>query len=142
MLARAQDRVSAAGAEIVVGELPPAWIDAPRLADLFEVALDNALQHGRAAAGAALRIDIDGAREGSVVRYRVSDNGAGIEEQYRERVFRVFERLGSGGDGAGTGIGLAIMRRIAESCGGRARIEAAPSGGCRVVFEVPAEEPS
>ena len=41
-----------------------------------------------------------------------------------------------------TGIGLAIMRRIAESCGGRARIEVAHSGGCRVVFELPAEEPS
>ena len=141
LLARAKDRIGAARADISVGELPPAWIDVPRLSDLFEVALDNALQHGgaagAAATGAGLRISIDGAREGSLVRYRVSDNGPGIEEEYRERVFRVFERLSSGG--AGTGIGLAIMRRIAESCGGRAWIEAAPAGGCSIVFELHAE---
>jgi signal transduction histidine kinase len=72
------------------------------------------------------------------VRYRVSDNGPGIEEQYRERVFRAFERLESGG--AGTGIGLAIVRRIAESCGGRAYIDVAQGGGCCVVFELSAKE--
>ena len=145
ILVRMKDRINAAGAETKLGELPPSWIDAPRLTDLFEIALDNALQHGSAkaaaAAGAALRIDIDGTREGSVVCYRVSDNGPGIEEEYRERVFRVFERLGSGGDVGSTGIGLAIMRRIAENCGGHARIEEAPGGGCRVVFELPAEGP-
>jgi signal transduction histidine kinase len=53
-------------------------------------------------------------------------------------VFRAFERLESGGDG--TGIGLAIVRRIAESCGGRAWIEETPGGGCSVRFELAAEE--
>ena len=155
ILARAKDRIGAAGAEITVGELPPAWIDAPRLVDLFEVTLDNALQYGGAESrrwrdgdatavptDAPLKITIDGERDGALVRYRVSDNGPGIEEQYRERVFRVFERLSSGGDVDNTGIGLAIARRIAESCGGRAYIEAAQGGGCRVVFELPAEETS
>ena len=149
LLARAQDRISAAGAEITVGELPPAWIDAPRLADLFEIVLDNALQHGTAESRrwrdgtpaapevAPLHITIDGERVAALVRYRVSDNGPGIEEQYRERVFRAFERLESGGDG--TGIGLAIVRRIAESSGGRAWIEEAPGGGCSVLFELSAE---
>ncbi|MCK9387016.1 MAG: ATP-binding protein [Sulfuritalea sp.] len=150
ILARAKDRIGAAGAEITVGELPPAWIDAPRLVDLFEAMLDNALQHGSAesrrwqdgdaaavSTGAPLKITIDGEHDGALVRYRVSDNGPGIEEQYRERVFRVFERLSSGGDVASTGIGLAIVRRIAESCGGRAWIEETPGGGCRVLFELP-----
>jgi signal transduction histidine kinase len=54
--------------------------------------------------------------------------------EYRERVFRAFERLESGD--AGTGIGLAIVRRIAESCGGRAWIEETPGGGCSVLFEL------
>jgi PAS domain S-box-containing protein len=154
LLARAQDRISAAGAGITVGELPPAWIDAPRLVDLFEIVLGNALQHGgaesrrrrdgtpesnAAAPGAVpLHITLDGERIGTLVRYRVSDNGPGIEEQYRERVFRAFERLESGG--AGTGIGLAIVRRIAESCGGRAYIDVAQGGGCCVVFELSAKE--
>ena len=75
-----------------------------------------------------------------LVCYRVTDNGPGIAAQYRERVFRVFERLASGGEG--TGIGLAIVRRIAESGGGRAWIEEAPGGGCRVLFELIAERTS
>ncbi|CAK0778144.1 hypothetical protein CCP4SC76_6570006 [Gammaproteobacteria bacterium] len=119
-----------------MGVLPPAWIDAPRLADLFEVALDNALQHGTV--GSSLHITIDGGYQGSLARYRISDNGPGIEAEYRERVFRVFERLSSGGEG--TGIGLAILRRIAESCGGRAWIEETPGGGCCVLFELSMEK--
>ena len=148
LLARAQGRISAAGAKITVGELPPAWIDAPRLTDLFEVLLDNALEHGGAEKsalagrqesmqGAPLHIAIESEQVGTLVRYRVSDNGPGIEAEYRERVFRAFERLESGGDG--TGIGLAIVRRIAESCGGRAWIEETPGGGCSVGFELPGE---
>jgi signal transduction histidine kinase len=147
LLARAQDRISAAGAKITVGELPPAWIDAPRLTDLFEIVLDNALQHGSAEKSALagrqaapLHITIEGEYVGTLVRYCVSDNGPGIETEYRERVFRAFERLEAGD--AGTGIGLAIVRRIAESCGGRAWIEETPGGGCSVLFEIAQEETS
>jgi CHASE1-domain containing sensor protein/signal transduction histidine kinase len=138
VLDRLKARIGGAGAEIALGDLPPAWIDAPRLATLFSVALENALGHGRNEQG--LRIAIDGERIGPLVRYRVADNGAGIEAQYRERVFRVFERLTQANDG--TGVGLAIMRRIAESCGGKAWIEETPGGGCCVVFELTAEDTS
>lgn len=135
------DRLLQTGTVVTVGALPAARIDAARLADMFQVVLENALQHGAAQqpaapASAPLRITIDGARQGARVHYRICDNGPGIEEQYRERVFRLFERLSSQGDG--TGIGLAILRRIAESCGGRAWIEAAAGAGCCVVFELPA----
>jgi signal transduction histidine kinase len=74
------------------------------------------------------------------VRYSVSDNGPGVEAEYRERVFRVFERLTANGEG--TGIGLAILRRVAESTGGHAWIEETPGGGCRVLFDLPAGETS
>ena len=136
VLAHLGDRIRATGAAITVGDLPRARIDPPRLRDMFEVTLDNALAYGHGAQG--LRITIEGERDGSLARYRISDHGPGLEAQYRERVFRVFERLAGGGDS--TGIGLAILRRIAESCGGRAWIEDALGGGCRVVFELAAEE--
>ncbi len=137
ILTRMKHRIDEAGAAITVGNLPAARIDAARLDDVFSVALDNALAHGRGER--PLRIAIEGERRDNWVHYSVSDNGPGIEEEYRERVFRVFERLNSGSDVTGTGIGLAILRRVAESCGGRAWIEEAPGGGCRLLFELPAE---
>ena len=126
------DLIASRTTAIAVGNLPKAWIDSPRLTELFEVALENALLYG------ATRIIIDGEIQHHRVRYRVSDNGPGIEECYRERVFRMFERLSS--DGEGTGIGLAILRRIAQSCGGAAWIEETPGGGCTLCFELAAEK--
>ena len=138
LLARWKTRIGQAGAAVSLGELPAAWIDQPRLNDLFEVALDNALSH--ASSARPLQILIEGKHLGNKVCYIVSDNGPGIELQYRERVFRVFERLAAGGGGAGTGIGLAILRRVAESCGGAAWIEENPGGGVRLVFELATEK--
>ncbi|MFA6014995.1 MAG: DUF3365 domain-containing protein [Gallionellaceae bacterium] len=138
IIARWQSRINAANATITLNNIPPSRIDFPRLNDLFEVALDNALSHG--GSEHQLQIMITGEQLGSIVRYSVSDNGPGIEPQYYEQVFRVFERLSSSGEG--TGIGLAIMRRIVESCGGRAWLEETPGGGCRVVFELPTGEKS
>ena len=134
LLVRWKDRISRAGAEITMGDLPPCRIDLPRLDDVFSVALDNALSHARSEQ--PLRIRIEGERHGACVRYSVSDNGAGVEEQYREKVFWVFEQLSTGE--TGTGIGLAILRRVAENCGGRAWIEEVPGGGCRLLFELTA----
>jgi signal transduction histidine kinase len=136
ILARMKMRISQIGAEITLGNLPPARIDLPRLNDLFEVILDNALTHGHSKH--PLRITIDGERHGSLMRYRISDNGPGIEKQYREQVFLVFNRLIAGGEG--TGIGLAIVRRIVESCGGKAWLEETPNGGCSVIFELTGED--
>lgn len=134
VLANLSERITEAGAKVSVGQLPPVLIDARRLAHMFEIALDNALQHGKAEQ--PLAIDISGQLEGQCVRYYISDNGAGVEEAYRERVFRVFERLSS--EGEGTGAGLAILRRIAESADGCAWLEESAAGGCCVVLELPA----
>ncbi|MEI7843180.1 MAG: CHASE domain-containing protein [Gallionellaceae bacterium] len=136
VLRKLKSRIDAASVEITVAKLPSAYIDANRLSDLFEVAIDNALVHGKERS--PLIINIVGEPVGNFVRYSVSDNGPGIEAQYRERVFRVFERLSTMGDG--TGIGLAIVRRIVESCGGRVWIEESPQGGCRILFELPTKE--
>lgn len=136
VIARMARQIDAAGAEITIDELPSACIDTPRLADLFSVTLDNALTHGHGEA--PLCIAIAGEQLGTRVRYSITDNGPGIATEYQERVFRVFERLSS--NGTGTGIGLAILRRVTEHCGGRAWIEEAPGGGCRVLLELPSGE--
>ncbi|MFA7243048.1 MAG: ATP-binding protein [Sulfuricellaceae bacterium] len=136
MLEKMAGRIGQAGAEVTLGDLPAACIDAARLNDMFAVALDNALEHG--CGERSPHIAIAGERLENRVRYSVADNGPGVEAEYRERVFRVFERLSKSGAGSGTGIGLAILRRVAESTGGRAWIEETPGGGCRVLFELPA----
>lgn len=135
VLKRLTPQIAETEARIRLGDLPPTWIDAPRLADLFRIAIDNALRHARGAQ--RLCIDIAGEHCGHCVRYHIDDNGPGIDREYRSRVFRIFERLSS--TCPGTGAGLAIFRRIAESAGGRASLEEAPGGGCRVVLELPTD---
>jgi PAS domain S-box-containing protein len=117
--------------------LPPAFLDRPRLLDLFGLIIDNALRHGRPRDPFVTgQIKISGERIGKLSRYRISDNGSGIPPEYQERIFIIFERLTHNGE-AGSGIGLAIARRIVESRHGRIWIENAPQTGTCVVFELP-----
>jgi PAS domain S-box-containing protein len=126
-------RLQKAHAELKFDTLPKVLLDEPRLNALLSIIIENALEH--APQGNPLLITISGESFGNRVRYRFSDNGAGIEAQYRERVFRVFEHLSA--KHLGTGIGLAILRRIAESTGGDAWLEETPGGGCSVMVNLP-----
>ena len=135
-------RIQTLGVRIEVHTLPPAYLDRPRLIDLFLILVDNALRYGRPADPAQLPlIRIGGERCAGLSRYSVSDNGPGIPAEYLTRVFEIFERLSSrarsGDTDAGTGIGLSIARRIIESRHGRIWIENQPQGGATVVFELP-----
>ena len=123
-------RIEQAGAHVTLGPLPRVRLDPPRLAEIFTLLLENSL-HQPGSREIAVRGEV---RAGKAY-FQVSDDGPGIAPEYRERVFRVFERLSS--SGLGTGVGLAIVRRILESAGGRAWIEETPGGGCTVNFELP-----
>jgi light-regulated signal transduction histidine kinase (bacteriophytochrome) len=68
---------------------------------------------------------------------RVSDNGIGFDEQYKERVFAVFQRLHSREHYEGTGIGLAIVRRIIEGHGGKVEVSSRPNEGTSLSFTLP-----
>ncbi len=117
--------------------LPAIALDRPRLVDLFSLILDNALCHGHPTNPMlTAQIDISGERLGNLTRYRISDNGDGIEAKYHERVFEIFERLNRKSI-SGSGIGLAIARRIVESCHGKIWIESSPPAGTSVIFEIP-----
>ncbi|EGW22742.1 CHASE domain-containing protein [Methylobacter tundripaludum] len=124
------------GAQVDYNDAPSVHIDRPRLKDIFSILLDNALCYRHPKLTPQIRISGE-AKAGRVI-YRVADNGVGIPAEYRERVFGVFERLQVNDDQNSTGIGLAIVRRIIESCGGSVTIQETPGGGTTVLFDLPA----
>lgn len=126
--------IAASGARIEAQPLPPVCLDLPRLGDVFDVLIGNALIHRRPDIAPLIRVSAE--RRASATRIRIEDNGPGVPEEYRQRVFGVFERLGANPD-AGTGVGLAIARRIVESRDGRIWLETSASGGTAVVFDLP-----
>jgi PAS domain S-box-containing protein len=141
---RFQIKLSQSNTVLVIEKLPPAWLDRARLLDLFSLILDNALVHGHPTEPTVTpQIIISGERVGNLSRYQISDNGAGILPEYQERVFGIFERLTHNQMG-GSGIGLAIVRRIVESRHGHCWIvlnkktdALVPLSGTSVIFELP-----
>lgn len=138
-----QASLQSAGAQLAVGALPPVLIDRARLAEVFAVLLDNALSHGRPldwGQAPSIRVSGEVLEPGpvSLCRFEVSDNGPGIAAEFHERAFGLFERLGTAPAPTGTGAGLALARRIVESCGGRIWIDASTTVGTTVMFELPA----
>ncbi|CAA7615253.1 ATP-binding protein [Magnetospirillum sp. UT-4] len=134
----ALERLSPGRAVVETGALPPVRVDPQRLTDIFAILIGNAVEH--ACPGGEVVVRIWGESDGETARYMVADDGIGIPAEYRERVFRVFERLQVESGVAGTGIGLAIVRRIVENRDGKVWIEDTPGGGTTVVFRVPSGE--
>lgn len=126
------------GAEIRIADLPVVHLDRSRLVKLFTILVENALVYRRP--DTAPRLEISGSTSNQAATLRFADNGQGIPAEYRERVFEVFERIQSTSANTGTGIGLAIVRRVVESRGGRAWIEDSDLGGITVMVELPEKE--
>lgn len=118
-------------AEVVVGELPTVVGDASQLTQLFQNLLGNSLKyHG----DEPLRIRVDARQVDSGWEVSIEDNGIGIDEKHHERVFEIFRRLHTNDRYPGTGIGLAVCRRIVDRHGGRIWIDPSYTGGTRFVI--------
>lgn len=123
------------GQVAVVEPLP--WVLANRI--LLEQILTNLLANALkfVAAGVSPRVSVRAEVQGQVVRLWVKDNGIGIDPKYRDRLFRVFERLHMAEQYTGTGIGLAIVRRAAERMRGGAGFESRVGEGSQFWVELP-----
>jgi PAS domain S-box-containing protein len=122
-------------AVVTIHPLPAVPGSAGLFAQLFQNLLSNALKF---CAADTPRIDISAKREGGQWIVSVSDNGIGIEPEYREQIFAIFKRLHGRDHYPGTGIGLAICKRIVEHHGGRIWVESAPGRGSTFSFSLPA----
>ena len=128
------------GAEIAAEPLPEVLGNSSQLVSLFQNLVGNAIHHRAPERKPVVRITAR--RDDAMWELSVADNGGGIDEAHRERVFEMFRRLHTGEHHKGTGIGLAICRRVVERHGGAIHAEAAPAGGAAFVFTLPAADAS
>ncbi len=117
--------------------LPMVPADEVQLLQLFQNLIGNALKFRKENAP---RIRISAVEEGEAWRFSVEDNGIGIDPAYTERIFTIFQRLNGREEYPGTGIGLAVCRRIVERHGGRIWVESDGSTGSVFHFALPKEE--
>jgi PAS domain S-box-containing protein len=132
-----QSRIEESGATIVAGVLPKVRGDAMQMAHVFQNLISNALKYRKR--GCPAEVHVSAAEDGSDWIVSVRDNGIGFEPQYAERIFGLFKRLYKE-EYPGTGIGLAICKRIVERYGGRIWAEGKPGEGATFFFALPKAE--
>jgi len=123
------------GAVVHVAELPTINCDPVQMRQLFQNLISNAIKFRRPDTDPEISIDA-GVADG-IMTLTVSDNGIGFEPQYGGRIFRVFERLHGRGEYPGTGIGLALCRKIVDRHGGTITAESTPGRGATFTVELP-----
>ncbi|WP_225335123.1 sensor histidine kinase [Halomicrobium urmianum] len=139
-----QMKITESGAEITAGPLPTVRADRGQMRQVFQNLLDNAIEYS---GDERPRVHVAAERcngpdapdtDDDWWRISVADEGVGIDADDAGRVFEVFQRLHSQADHEGTGIGLALCRRIVERHGGAIRVESDPGEGSTFRFTLPA----
>jgi PAS domain S-box-containing protein len=133
-LANLRAAIESEGATVTHEKLPAVIADSTQLVQLLQNLIANAIKfHGPEAP----RIHIGAAERETAWEFSVKDNGIGIEPQYFERIFMMFQRLHSKEEYPGTGIGLAICKKIIDRHGGKIRVESQPGMGSTFYFTLP-----
>jgi len=135
-LANLQIAIEESNAEITGDDLPTVTADESQLIQLFQNLIGNAIKFQKE--DASPRIHVDAERVGDMWHFSVADNGIGIDSDDAERIFQIFRRLHSREEYEGTGIGLAVCKRIVERHGGRIWVESEPGEGSTFFFTIPA----
>jgi PAS domain S-box-containing protein len=133
-IANLQGSIQDNGALVTNDDLPKVLADATQLVHLFQNLLGNAIKfHG----AEPPRVHVSAVQNEKEWTFCVRDNGIGIDPQFAERIFVIFQRLHSRAEYPGTGIGLAICRKIVERHGGRIWVESRPGEGAVFRFTLP-----
>jgi two-component system sensor histidine kinase/response regulator len=137
-LANLQEEIAASGASITCSELPTVLTNKAQLVRLFQNLICNAIKFRLPGIMPLIKISAE-ALNGSEWAIGVHDNGIGIDSQNFQRIFQIFQRLHSEQEYAGTGIGLAICKKIVEQHGGRIWVESQRGVGTTFYFTLPSQ---
>ena len=129
--------IKAAAAEISIEPMPDIICDGHQLKLVFQNVIQNAIKYRRA--DSVPIVTVTARQEGKIVNIVVEDNGIGILPDYRDIVFKMFQRLPGVNKVPGTGIGLAICKKVVERHGGKIWVEPSTEHGCRVCFSLPTQ---
>lgn len=135
-LANLHTAITSSGAQVHAGALPAVRGDRALIVQLFQNLVGNAVKYAKT--DIAPDVLIEAVPLGGHWRFSVSDNGIGMDERYADRIFRIFQRLHSRDQYDGTGIGLAICKRIIERHDGDIWVESVPDEGSTFYFTLPA----
>lgn len=131
--------VAECGASITIGPLPQVWCRPAELQSVFQNLMGNAVKYRDEARAPVVEVSAQTEADG-MVRFLVSDNGIGIDAQYHERIFGIFQRLHARDRFEGTGIGLALCRKIVDRHGGRIWLDSQLGQGTTMMFTMKAVE--
>jgi light-regulated signal transduction histidine kinase (bacteriophytochrome) len=139
VISNLQSAIEESGAKVTNTILPTVMSDAMQLSSLFQNLVGNAIKFRGAEAP---KIHISAKRKGDEWLFSVRDNGIGIDQKFTDSIFAVFQRLHSSDEYPGTGIGLAICKKIVERHGGRIWFESQPGKGATFYFTIPEKHTS
>jgi light-regulated signal transduction histidine kinase (bacteriophytochrome) len=144
------ERIGQAGGRVEIGELPEIDADPTQMRQLFQNLIANAVKFHRPGVPPVVEVrgellaerlpDADSVPV-PACRITVRDNGIGFDEKYRDRIFQVFQRLHGRNEYEGTGVGLAICRKITERHGGTITAHSRAGEGATFVVTIPVRQP-
>ena len=123
------------GAEVIAEQLPTLHCDGGQLTQVFQNLIGNAIKFRRPGSQPVVRVSASRGDQATVIA--IADNGIGIEPKYFERIFQMFQRLHARSDYPGTGIGLALCKKIVERHNGRIRVDSTAGEGTTFSFTIP-----
>jgi PAS domain S-box-containing protein len=141
VLSDLEGRVAETQGHVEIGELPSVQADATQMRQLLQNMVGNALKFHRTGVPPVVRVSSRPLPGGDCFEIQVQDSGLGFEQQFAERIFGMFQRLHGHSEFEGTGIGLAICRKIVDRHGGTIVARGVPGEGAVFMVTLPYRQP-